>query len=697
MAISDPSGILRRVPELHELTKDERIRHAIESGDPFRVYRALMFARIWDRLYKKAKLLKSLTRQRKLFARPLKKTPSLGTINSFGLRFVGEFERDEDGYYITMHAFVIFYVIPLIPLGAYVVERTADDGWRIFARAPLGIPGWLYTRGLSLGLVLAIIGGSFANVKYVSKQEILITNGFDRPLSVQLGAEKMTIPASGQSSVILPLGEIRGRAELAGYGEVDVLQTKLESQSGYTIWNVAGATPLIKEQVAYTRDRSQQPKDADYSIYCGQHFLHLAKADYNFVEPPQSKSVRRGGGVEWSSWLHVGHARQGPDFGVCINYLMEQKKTSQAAQLLAVYAWQQDWPRDLTGTAAYLLARENRQHALDLMRKAARDKPSDLSLQIGFQDIADMTGNHDETRKLYQTRAVQNPDSEQDQYLHLRLQYGAEGLSGVRAALKRWPNSPQLQMSLAYRLLLQGQEQAALEAYQRAWQIEREAVLARSYSYATALVANGQRKQAWQMMREQTGSGKGDPHMAYQMAQLALGYGYWAQERFDAEFLQLKDQETVDNVRALAGMETLGKGNNALIKMAKALRAGNNEDALLQIRDMNAAQIEQLPEAYLVVLMGLAQQHQDMPSLNKLRKSPQLAQQTAAPLLAYMKGEDLNLQDYPIGNEGMVAAALIRSRSHKLKPNTRAEMRTFVNQRDYFKGILSTLNQQWPE
>jgi hypothetical protein len=163
MSISDPSRIMQRIPELHALLEDGKIRHAIESGDPFKVYRALVLAKIFDRLPKRFALLKKLTSERRLFARPLKGTPFLGTINSIGFSFVGRSERDDEDYFIALHAFVIGYVIPIIPFGAYVVQKNGST-WTIFARAPLSIWGWLYTRGLALALVLLVLGGAAGSV-----------------------------------------------------------------------------------------------------------------------------------------------------------------------------------------------------------------------------------------------------------------------------------------------------------------------------------------------------------------------------------------------------------------------------------------------------------------------------------------------------------------------------------------------------
>src|SRR3712207_9192433 len=93
--IQDPAGLLQRIPELKSLCEDPRVRRAVERGDPFRVYRALFMARWLGRLRSQRELLNALLRQRRLFARPLKSSPSLGTVNGFGMTLLGKARSEE--------------------------------------------------------------------------------------------------------------------------------------------------------------------------------------------------------------------------------------------------------------------------------------------------------------------------------------------------------------------------------------------------------------------------------------------------------------------------------------------------------------------------------------------------------------------------------------------------------------------------
>src|SRR5215468_9313051 len=81
--IQDPSGLLERVPELRPLCEDARVRAAVEGGDPFAVYRALVIGRLTGRLRRHGEAVRSLVRNRRLFAKPMKSGsgPFLGTFN----------------------------------------------------------------------------------------------------------------------------------------------------------------------------------------------------------------------------------------------------------------------------------------------------------------------------------------------------------------------------------------------------------------------------------------------------------------------------------------------------------------------------------------------------------------------------------------------------------------------------------------
>ncbi|HYH96980.1 hypothetical protein [Hyalangium sp.] len=189
--IQDPAGLLQRIPELKPLCEDPGVLHAVEHGDPFRLYRALRWARWLGRLRSHRELIDSLLRQRRLFARPLHKNPWLGTVNGFGSTLLGTAEPDSlDGTHIATHCVVALFALPLLPLGAYVVRPGEGSGafnrsWTLFARVPMGPLPWLWSRALALGVIVLVVLGALQAFQDSRSQDVRLINGVSQPVLVE--------------------------------------------------------------------------------------------------------------------------------------------------------------------------------------------------------------------------------------------------------------------------------------------------------------------------------------------------------------------------------------------------------------------------------------------------------------------------------------------------------------------------------
>lgn len=339
MSISDPAELLQRIPELGVLADDPKIRHAIESGDSFKLYRALMLARLLRRLPKHKELLAELTRERRLFAKPVKGRVALGTINSVGFSFVGKAEEDADGTHIALHAFVVLFAIPLVPLGAYLVQSAGQRSWHIYARAPLGIPGWLYSRGLAAALVLLVLSGAIHSVDAVRHQDLLVLNGFDEPLTLTFEGQPLTLPAQGMVNVTLNAGKLHATAGKAGAGVIDTVDADLPSSDRLNIWNVAGAAPLLRNTVVYTKEKSAESAQGNsQEIYCGKRFFALDNVRYRFEPPPQSMRMRKHESSVSVEQIDIATQPGMTGAAMCGAYLADQGKAAEVASLVAAQA-----------------------------------------------------------------------------------------------------------------------------------------------------------------------------------------------------------------------------------------------------------------------------------------------------------------------------------------------------------------------
>lgn len=343
MSLCDPAQLLQRIPELAALTEDPRIRRAIESGDSFKVFRALMLARLLRRLPAHKELLKQLTAERRLFAKSLRGTPPLGRINSVGFSFIGGANPNSDGTHIALYAFVVLFVIPLVPLGAYVVKSTGNRTWQVYARVPLSISGWLYARGLTAAILLLVVSGAVRSFDAAGHQDLMVLNGFDEPLTLAFDGQTLTLPAQGRLSVKLKAGKLHATASSAGKRVIDTIDTELANSKRLSFWNIAGATPLLRNTVVYTKEKSTGPAPANaQTVYCGKRFVELADVRYRFETPPQTIRMSKRETSTSVEQIDVATRANVPGAVLCARYLIDHAMGSEGAILMAAQAQLKD-------------------------------------------------------------------------------------------------------------------------------------------------------------------------------------------------------------------------------------------------------------------------------------------------------------------------------------------------------------------
>jgi uncharacterized protein YfaP (DUF2135 family) len=76
--------------------------------------------------------------------------------------------------------------------------------------------GWLYSRGLALGLVALVGWGAVGSIIKSRTQDVLVVNGLDVPVSVELDGTQRTVPSMGRESITVKTGKVEGRATAKG-------------------------------------------------------------------------------------------------------------------------------------------------------------------------------------------------------------------------------------------------------------------------------------------------------------------------------------------------------------------------------------------------------------------------------------------------------------------------------------------------
>jgi len=494
--LQDPSEILNRVPELESLAGEPSIRRAIEAGDPFKIYRALFWTRLLGRLASQRETLSTLLRNRRLFAKPIKGSPWLGTLNGIGATLLGESERDPDGTHVATHTVVIFFVVPLLPLGAYLVRKQESGvlrtSWRIFARVPMGPVPWLWSRLVALAAVASVLSGAFAAVHSARYGDVRVVNAFEVPMAITVGGEAATVPAQGDLVVNARAGRHPARAATADGIEVDALELEVTSGKGVLAWNLAGAMPVFLLDVVYSGEKkpAEETEPPPRAVYCGQRLIQLPSVDYAFRAPDKSLRMPSGSGRLVKSYLDYERgAKDAPRR--CFFYLAQKGREADAAAFLEIAARIAKWDPDAATLAVHARLSNSVAQALRIAKEARDARPTDLDAHRLYQVTAEQAGGGSELVDEYRKRAEAEPASADAQYLYARLFRGTQGRALIDSLAARFPDHVYLLRASVYVRFRGGDWKGADEAWTRLLARSADAAAQTADEEIRALVAIG--------------------------------------------------------------------------------------------------------------------------------------------------------------------------------------------------------------
>lgn len=700
MSISDPANLFQRVPELRALSEDPKISRAIESGDPFKVYRSLVLARIFRRLPQHMPILRELTRERRLFAKPLKGTPSLATYNSVGFSFVGESERDSDGSHIALHAFVILFAIPLIPMGSYLVKSTGSRQWQIYARAPLGILGWLYTRGLALALVLLVLTGAAHSYHESNHQDLTILNGFEVPLTVKFDEKLVSVPAQGRQTVTLPVGQLHGVASAGKAGVIDTLDVKLESSDRYSIWNVAGAAPLVQNTVVYYKVRPSTPGNSgSQTVYCGKSFTEFSNIKYAFTEPPQTMSMGKYDSTTSVNQITVVSQPNVSGVNSCIGYTLEHSQEKDMAKALEAVAALKDWEEGAADVAIFAARSVSTKEAIRVARRALDARPDAVRLERGLQDLRDDAGEHDAMLNEYAARKTQHPDSGREQYLYASLLSGKDGLAKMAELAQQFPDDPNILRSLVWRKAAHGDDAGALRDLSRLHQLSPKDAAYLLEVEVRSLLTQGRGKEALTLLEASLSNSKarGYGEHAIEYFRVSKQVGGYAEKFLTKIPSEQGNDKTLDVYRTRAGLPLNAPVNAQLpaVKLSMALR-DSPAQALTSLQEIDTAELWQLlGNDQIALLYSEAARVNDKFVQDKLKKFLSIRKNDIPVFDQYVRGENVSLENIDLDSDLLAAAYLVRSRNAQLPQQERNYLKQLAGKTDALQGIITTASKQW--
>jgi hypothetical protein len=499
----DPSGILARVPELEALSTDPGIHKAIERGSPRGVYRALFWARWLGRLRdeKSKKEASALLGNRRLFLEPLAgRAPVMSTINGIGTTIYGREEQGDDGAYVTTLFFVFFFV-PIIPIGAYLVADAGGRSYRFYGKAPLGSVSYLWGLSLLLAASCAALFGMASTLWASQHATVYVFDGLPVPVVATIGGQTVQIAPDSHAAIVVGSGTqqvaittLDGRPVEAG---------SIEARAGEDVlaWNVLGAAPLYLEQVVYGSSLYQPPTGPDPELACGRTDIHWGSVDYAFREPPSSIQMQSQYGTETHS-----HADVAPGgFRLCAALLASRRQYAEAVSLLTHVASAMP-PTDTMAVlelADYVLRVGGQyEDTLPMLTSARMAMPNDVTVHRAYQDAMVAIGRRDEVRSEYEARATADPTSGDAAYLAVRLETHPGELDTYASLVQRFPDHGLLLRAYGYTLYDQHRCLEATEVWSRpAALVEGESM---TLPRAACLISLGRAAEAAQLVDETT-------------------------------------------------------------------------------------------------------------------------------------------------------------------------------------------------
>jgi hypothetical protein len=696
-ALQDPAGLLDRIAELRPLCSDPGVRRAVATGNAFKVYRALAWARLTGRLGAHRRTLAQLLRNRRAFARPLKGNLFLGTFNSVGATLVGSAEAEPDGTHVATHSIVFLFRIPIFPLGAYVVRHEGKSGlrtsWRIFARVPLGGLAWLWSRAVAAAVALAVAAGAYGAFHAVRHHDLTIVNGFGRSLQVTVGRATLQVPGGQRRTVNLPVGTHPARA-LSEEGEVlDEGPLAVEAGSGLLVWNVAGAAPVMERQVQYYAGAVPgKAAEPDPVLHCGERRISLRGVDYPFESPPQKISMPEGMRVTVKRAVLVAQ-QEGADGPLLCSYVLSNKKDwAGAAAILERRARAARWEMETAARAVWAAGLVGKEEGVRVARAWRDAQTEDVNVHRGYQNVVEKAGGIAQLREEYRRRAEAAPDSVGAQYLYARILPEAERSRAAEGLLKRFPEDQEVLRLVAWSRLRAGDWAGA----DRAWRalLTRSAPKAGELAEvdASALAEMGRQAEGLHVLEDllPRASAGDRPDIAVLHAQLALRAGAPSPDRLMAGM----GKDAIPILRAMAGLPSMGEEEASPIAEVLRLAGSDPASALKKLADLGPAAVPALGGDAWMLLYAEALRTGE-PVREVLEATQRLDEEDVPVLQRFIRGEP-GATLPPLAPAQRAAAELVRSRNAGLPAAERAALRAAALKDDVLGTVVSRAVQAWP-
>lgn len=695
--MNSSNDLLQRVPELRLLLEDPACRRALQSGSSFQVYRALLFARFFKRCPQHQDLLDSLLAQRRLFAKPLaaaskRSDPTWGS-HFFGCQWqdasANVAQHDIDGSFLVNLRF-FFLSIPLLTFGSYLVKPDTSSATKgkkllVLAQVPVQFAQWRNTRLLLAACVLAIATPTWLIYQQSHTQEMRIINAFSDALEIDIDGQKRRVPAHGSTQLNVRIGLVKGFAQSSAPNAkaafmIDQFQQKIKHSAGLTVWNIAGAAPLLIDSGA----------DGESTVGCGQRLIELNVTNHVVASVLHYLPSSAAG---TDAELDNGAT---PQLNTCRTYMLEHQQVVALSDALLAQAFLLDW--DLPATRAAIVAAKANSDAaaIAVAKRAAAAKPEQLRYQMLLQETRIDGGEEALVAQELQQATQQNTPI--PHFLAAQLQSGEAGIAAMQAAATRFPQDPTILHSLVWRKAIHAHYVEAYHDLQRLHQLSPSAADTLFDLEVQLLLVQGRNLDAIKLLQASVRDTRAE-HRADRAADFAL---VARQSRIDPEFwlkelpAAKNDPGLLDFYRVRAGLKPYQVPflHSPLVKLALALRS-DPAQALALAQTLNPLQLAQLSKAQLSLLLAEANRQNVSALAIQTRDLLHLNKADTVLLQQFVRGGNVDIDNADFELEIQSAANLVRSRNPQISSPERAQLRNRAIQTDLLRSVISTAIAQW--
>jgi hypothetical protein len=571
---------VKEVPELQRLSGEPEISRALERADAHALYAALS---AWRKRHPDTHeaWVDRLLGNRRFFLKPLKRAPSLMTMNGVGTSLYGSSDANpQDGSYIAT-LFFVFLFVPIFPLAQYLVIKGAGRSWHFLGKVPMGGAHRSWRKVAALAGLVALLGAGAGttNLLWRTSQvsEVQLLNGLNVPVRVVVSGQKVMLPAEGRSHVQLKPGPQHFRAELTSGELLEEVNGEVPRWTDLVVYNVMGSAPAYLEEVIYTSGPGDHDEQGSSTPLGGQPFFTRDHVPFIFQEAPNQIEMSSHSKSESRFVFDVAKGGWKSTLG-----MLEHAAEWKEAAAVAANVVRAD-PENLEARerALQLTHRHGGTSAVaQLAREWVRHEPENAWAQRLYVDALRGTGRAAEALSFANERLAALPDSLEFAELVARAEEPAAALTRYSELVKSHPAVGRFRRQYGERLLNARRFNEALAQFQALRGREEDQYARSLASYARTLYLLGKSKEALALLEGHAREGKSqwDDAVLYGQisARSARGTGRGVGYLID----QLLADEDEDNEKVLQATFAVEHGAPDAEKRVSALADGSTKESL---------------------------------------------------------------------------------------------------------------------